>query len=52
MSSCSKDFHEYEIIKKCFKCGNVSLKSNFRENKKDGLQPICKVCVNDYNKNY
>ena len=41
MSNCIKDLDDYELIKKCSKCGIVSLKSNFHKNKKpkDGLHP-------------
>ena len=31
MSSCFKDLHEYELVKKCSKCGIISLKSNFQK---------------------
>ena len=34
MSSCIKDLYDYDLIKKCFKCGNISLKSNFHKEKK------------------
>ena len=54
MSNCIKDLYDYDLVKNCLKCGNISLKSNFHEkkNRRDGLQPICKFCVSDYNKNY
>ena len=54
MSGCIKDLYNYESFKKCSKCKNILLKSNFRKNKKmsDGLQSQCKFCVNDYKKNY
>ena len=34
MSSCIKDLYDYELIKKCCRCQNISLKSNFHKNKK------------------
>ena len=54
MNTCIKDLYDYELVKKCCRCKNISLKSNFHKdkNRKDGLQPHCKLCVNDYNKNY
>ena len=54
MSDCIKDLYDYDLIKKCCKCKNVLLKSNFYKNKNisDGLHSQCKFCVNDYNKNY
>ena len=54
MSNCMKDLYDYDLVKKCRVCKNISLKSNFNKNKKsnDGLQSQCKFCVKDYNKNY
>ena len=54
MSNCIKDLYDYDLVKKCSKCGIVKLKSNFHKNKKssDGLNPNCKVCrKNYYNEN-
>ena len=50
MSNCIKDLDDYELIKKCSKCGIISLKSNFHKNinKKDGVNSMCKVCMKDY----
>ena len=47
MSSCIKDLLDYDLIKKCSKCGIVKLKSNFHKKRKsiDGLQYQCKSCV-------
>ena len=47
MSNCIKDLYDYELIKKCSKCGIISLKSNFHKNKKSshGLVSQCKCCV-------
>ena len=50
MSNCIKDFYDYDLIKKCCRCGIISLKSNFHKNKKskDELNSICKGCMKDY----
>ena len=55
MSNCIKNLYDYDLIKKCCKCGIISLKSNFHKNKKmkDGLNPNCKVCRKKYyNENF
>ena len=41
MSNCIKDLYDYHSVKKCSKCGIISLKSNFHKNKNknDGFQP-------------
>ena len=43
MSNCFKELYDYGLIKKCSKCGKISLKSNFYKikNRRDGLQPHC-----------
>ena len=33
MSNCIKDLYDYDLVKKCLKCGTISLKSNFQKNK-------------------
>ena len=50
MSNCIKDLYDYDLIKKCSKCGNISLKSNFYKDitKNDGYRPSCKICTNQY----
>ena len=47
MSNCIKDLYDYDLVKKCLKCGIISLKSNFHKNKNsnDGLFSHCKSCV-------
>ena len=42
------------MIKKCSKCGIISLKPNFYKDrtKKDGYRPNCKICVNEFSINY
>ena len=47
MSNCIKDLFDYDLVKKCSKCGNISLKSNFHKNRnsKDGLLSCCKPCI-------
>ena len=54
MSNCIKDLYDYNLIKKCSKCENISLKSNFHKNKnrKDGLQAYCKICIIQKQKQY
>ena len=47
MSGCIIDLYAYDLIERCLKYGNLSLKPNFHKNKtkRDGLQPHCKSCV-------
>ena len=47
MSICIKDSYDYELVKKCCRCGIVKLKSNFQKRSKssDGLQSQCQSCV-------
>ena len=54
MSDCIKDLYDYELVKKRCRCKSNCLKSNFNKNtkSKNGLKSQCKICVNDYNKNY
>ena len=50
MSNCIKDLYDYDLLKKCCRCGIISLKSNFHKNKKskDGLFSQCKFCTKKY----
>ena len=50
MSNCFKELFDYDLAKKCSKCGIISLKSNFHENqnRKHGVNSMCKVCMKDY----
>ena len=50
MSSCIEDLYNYDLVKKCSKCGNVSLKSNFYKDsiKKDGYKSECRICSQEY----
>ena len=52
MSNCIEDLYDYKLVRKCLKCGNIQLKSNFHQskNRKDGLQPHCKLCRKTYSK--
>ena len=54
MSNCIKDLYDYDLVKKCSKCGNISLKNNFHKdkNREDGLQPYCESCKKEYRKKY
>ena len=47
MSTCSKELFDYDLVKKCSKCGVLKLKSNFHKKLKssDGLFSQCKSCV-------
>ena len=50
MSNCIKDLYDYDLVKKCCRCGIVSLKSNFHNNKltKDGVRSECMICRRKY----
>ena len=50
MSNCIKDLYDYELVKKCCRCKNILLKSNFQRNKNmiDGFKPPCKFCTKKY----
>ena len=41
---------ENDLMKRCFSCGNISLKSIFHKtlSSKDGLNPNCNVCRKKY----
>ena len=47
MINCIKELFDYDLVKKCSKCGIISLKSNFHKKLKysDGLQSHCKSCA-------
>ena len=53
MSNCIKDLFDYDLVKKCCRCKNISLKSNFHKNNKrrDGVQGLCKICFKQYHNN-
>ena len=50
MGSCIKDLYDYDLVKKCCRCGIVKLKSFFykRTLSKDGLYNQYKVCRKEY----
>ena len=50
LSSCIKDICDYEVVKKCGKCGNNLIKSIFNKNKNksDGFYNQGKVCRKKY----
>ena len=54
MSNCIKDLYDYDLVKKCCMCKNISLKSNFNRKtiSKDGLQAYCISCQKEYRKKY
>ena len=47
MSTCIKELYDYDLVKKCSRCGIVNLKSKFLKRLKssDGLFAQCKCCV-------
>ena len=49
-----KDLYNYELVKQCCRCKLICLKSNFSKNikKKDGVNSMCKICMNKYIKDY
>ena len=53
MSNCIKDLFDYDLVKKCRRCKNISLKTNFHKNNKrrDGVQRLCKICFKQYHNN-
>ena len=53
MSNCIKDLFDYDLVKKCCRCKNILLKTNFNKNKtkKDGVQNICVICFKQYHNN-
>ena len=50
MSNCIKDLYDYDLVKKCSKCGIIKLNSNFYKDitKNDGYRPSCIRCTNQY----
>ena len=53
MSKCIKDLYDYDLVKKCCRCQNILLKSNFNKDNKrrNGIQRICIICFKDYHNN-
>ena len=50
MSNCIKDLYDYDLVKKCSKCGIVKMKSIFYKDciKKDGYKSECIFCSKEY----
>ena len=50
MSNSIKHLFDCDLVKKCSKCGIISLKSNFHKDKSktDGLKAICILCRKKY----
>ena len=50
MSNCIKELYDYDLVKKCYKCGIILLTSIFHKNKtkNDGLDPKCIFCRKNY----
>ena len=53
MSNCIKDLYDYDLVKKCCRCKNILLKSNFHKdnNRKDCVQRICIICIKQNHNN-
>ena len=54
MSNCIKDLFDYDLVKKCCRCGVLSLMSNFYKDKtkRNGYRPECKIISKKYCKKY
>ena len=50
MITCIKDLYDYDFVKKCRVCKNISLKSNFNKNKtrKVGYRSECRSYCKEY----
>ena len=54
MSNCIKDLYDYDLVKKCLKCGTVKMKTDFcyrninQKNRREGAQ-CTKTKQNLYN---
>ena len=50
MSNSINDLYDFDLIKKCSVCKNISLKSNFYKNKtkRDGFNSECISCCREY----
>ena len=50
MSGCLEDLYDYDLVKKCSKCGIIPLKSNFYKDsiRKDGYKSECTFCSKQY----
>ena len=50
MSSCIKNVYGYNLVKKCSKCGIISMKSIFHKSKltKNGVRSECIICRRKY----
>ena len=47
MSNSIKELYNYDLVKKCCRCKNILLKTNFHKDKKGkgGLFSLCKVQI-------
>ena len=50
MSNCIKDLFDYNLVKKCWKCGIISLKRNIYKDciEKDGYKSECIFYSKEY----
>ena len=53
MSFSINELYDYDSVKKCCRCKNILLKSNFNKNKtkRDGVQSFCVICFKQYRNN-
>ena len=54
MSNCIEDLFEYDLVKKCCRCGIFFLMSDFYKykTKRNGYRPECKICSKKNCKKY
>ena len=52
MSNCIKCFYDYDLVKKCCRCGIISLKSDFHKNNLSmvGAYKRCRLCQKQHYK--
>ena len=50
MSNSIEELYEYDLVKKCCRCKDILLKSNFHKktSSKDGLDPRYNPCLEKY----
>ena len=53
MSSCIKDLYDNNLVKRCCRCKNILVQSNFNKIKikRDGVQSFCIICFKQYHNN-
>ena len=50
MSNCIRGLYDIDLVKECFRCKKILLKSNFNKNKtkRDGYRSDCRLCSKEY----